>query len=99
MNYPSNIADVRAAIDSFDGSAIGGFAEAQEKPAPVDKIVGAYRALKAVFDAGELDAAGRALLCGCAAVITKGQFHGLGDEALTTHATVFQTLPAATPEV
>lgn len=54
--------------------------EAMLKASPVDKIVGAFDALKGV--ASDLDADGLRVLASCAEQIVLNGFHGKGAEAL-----------------
>lgn len=92
MSYPKTLSAVRAMLLEYEPSGENpAYLEAIEKASPVDRIVGAYKALK---DAEGLDDDGRRLLCGAASLIATNKWHGLQSEAIVTFADIYPSLSA-----
>lgn len=82
--YPTELMPTANGVLSYSTppeDAAEAFAAAQAKSSPVDRIVGAFDALKGHVEA--LDAEGLAVLASCAQQITLNGFHGKGEEALS----------------
>ena len=82
-DYPTELIPTANGVMSYATApedAAEAFAAAQLRPSPVDKIVGAFDALKGHVEA--LDAEGLAVLASCAQQIVLNGFHGKGVEAL-----------------
>lgn len=81
--YPTELIPTANGVTSYMGApeeAAAAFAIAQGKASPVDKIVGAFDALKGHVEA--LDAEGLAVLASCAQQIVLNGFHQKQEEAL-----------------
>lgn len=84
MTYPTELIPTANGVQSYTTpptEAADAFAAAQMKASPVDRIVGAFDALREHVEA--LDAEGLAVLASCAQQIVINGFHGKGAEALT----------------
>lgn len=84
MSYPTELMPTANGVQSYTTApteAAEAFGVAQLQASPVDRIVGAFDALKDHVD--DLDAAGLAVLASCAQQIVLNGFHGKGAEALT----------------
>jgi hypothetical protein len=82
--YPAELIPTANGVQSYMNppeDAAEAFAAAQLKVSPVDRIVGAFNALRPHVAA--LDAEGLAVLASCAQQIVLNGFHGMGAEALT----------------
>ena len=82
-NYPTELMPTAIGVQSYGTppeAAEGAFAAAQLKVLPVDRIIGAFDALKDHIDV--LDADGLDVLASCAQQIVLNGFHGRGVEAL-----------------
>lgn len=83
MSYPKDLIPTANGVNSYttppDGAAEAYYA-AVAKPSPVDKIVGAFEALRGHVDA--LNADGLAVLASCAEQIVLNNFHGKAADAL-----------------
>jgi hypothetical protein len=83
MPYPTELIPTANLVQSYMGApseAADAFAEAQMKASPVDRIVGAFDALKGHL--AILDVEGAELLAACAEQIVVNGFHGKSAEAL-----------------
>lgn len=81
--YPTDLIPTANGVTSYTtppAGAAAALAEAQAKASPVDRIVGAFDALKA--HVADLDEDGLAVLASCAEQIVLNGFHGKGAEAL-----------------
>lgn len=98
--YPTDLIPTANGVTSYATApedAAEAFAAAQLRPSPVDKIVGAFDALK--DHAAALDSKGLAVLASCAEQIVINGFHGKGAEALGVRDAARSRLspPAAAP--
>jgi hypothetical protein len=83
-SYPTELLPTANGVQSYTTppeDAATAFTAAQLKASPVDRIVGAFDALRPHVEA--LDADGLAVLASCAEQIVLNGFHGKGAEALT----------------
>ena len=81
--YPTDLIPTANGVTSYatpPAPAADAFLAAQLRPSPVDKIVGAFDALRP--HVATLDADGLAVLASCAQQIVLNGFHGKGVEAL-----------------
>lgn len=81
--YPTDLIPTANGVQSYTTppeDAAEAFFSAQLKASPVDRIVGAFDALRGHVEA--LDAEGLAVLASCAQQIVLNGFHGKGEEAL-----------------
>lgn len=84
MSYPTELIPTANGVQSYTTppeDVADAYQAASMKASPVDRIVGAFDALKDQIEA--LDAEGLAVLASCAQQIVINGFHGKGAEALT----------------
>lgn len=103
-----SIIDVRADVQylaiaegsTWASSVVSEVSTALAQPSPVDAIVGAYKALRALYEPSDL---ARYVIKGLSEQIVAGQFHGLTSEAAATLADVADATdpraPVAPPSV